>query len=186
MFFAAVICIFVVSGATAFNIKSVWCSHPWAGLQMEARWVRRAVWQVRRQLAYAPCMCSGKYAKPEVDHPPARLPPPPLLCHLTQFCLCSIFFCLLRVSRFVSVQKWFYWCDVFLICDYFWRLASAWCLQQRIDQMVLLPGDVIHCSYGNAGDKEWDWELVGLCIPTEDCLCPPVDSPTICGLNKHS
>lgn len=52
-------------------------------------------------------------------------------------------------------------------------------------QVVLVKEDNIHPSYGNAGDKEWDWELVGICIPT-DCLCPPVGSPTICGLNKQS
>lgn len=51
---------------------------------------------------------------------------------------------------------------------------------------VLVQEDNIHHSYGNIGDKKWDWELVELCIPTEDCLCPPVGSPTISGLIKPS
>lgn len=46
---------------------------------------------------------------------------------------------------------------------------------------------IIYISHmGMLEIREWDWELVGLCIPTEDCLCPPVGSATICGLNKHS
>ncbi len=65
-------------------------------------------------------------------------------------------------------------------------MSIAFCYKQRSGQAVPVHEDNIHHTYGNAGDKEWDWELVGLCIPTEDCLYPPVGSPTICGLNKHS
>lgn len=65
------------------------------------------------------------------------------------------------------------------------HVIYIWSLAEHV-QVILVQEDNIHQSYGNAGDKEWDWELTGLCIPTEDCLCPPVGSPTICGLNKHS
>lgn len=45
-------------------------------------------------------------------------------------------------------------------CPYGTRGALAAILIQDDDLHV-------HGSYGNAGDKEWDWELAGLCIPTE-------------------
>lgn len=66
------------------------------------------------------------------------------------------------------------------------NMSFVYGFKQCSGQVVLFKEDNIHHTYGNAGDKELDWELLGLCIPTEDCLCPPVGSPTICGLNKHS
>lgn len=131
-------------------------------------------------LAYKLLKSRGKYAKPEVDPPVFTSP---TLTH-PSFLHCLLFIDSRIKKVFISLQ-WLLETGMLLFrADY--QPCNKYVHQQQRSRMVVLLQDNLHYSYGNAGDKEWDWELVGLFIPTEYCLCPSVGSPTICGLNKHS